>query len=520
MSAELAPDIGSPVVRTMYGDVRGFRDGATFAWRSVPYAAPVAGRRRFRRPRPPRRWAGVRDCTRFGDIAPQGNDTMVPIEDGLRVGEDCLWVNVWSPLVRDDEPRPVMVWLHGGAYCLGTAAQAIYDGRKLAERGDVLVVGVNYRVGPLGFVDLSAFSTAEHVFEANLGLRDQIAALRWVRDNIAAFGGDPDNVTLFGESAGAGCVTTLMTVPEAEGLFHRAIAQSPPATSVYGRDRAGGVGKRFLELVGLPPARAAELFELPIGRLVAAGDTLAEEVPVKVPGTLAAAPVVDGELVPSYPVSAFQRGRSHRIPLIIGTNRDESSLFRLLRSPLMPVTPEAVNAMLRGVAADHPELPPERIAEIVSAYPDLSTMRGAMALSTDAAFRMPAMWIADAHAKHSPTWVYRFDHATPMLRAARLGAGHATELAYVFGNYGTLNVDPTFWLGGRKTALEVSGRIQRRWLAFAGYGVPAALDGSKHWTPYRADERKTLVIGTRDTVVADPDRDLRLAWGEAPMGFS
>lgn len=520
MSAELVPDIGSPVVRTTYGDVRGFRDGATFAWRSVPYAAPVTGRFRFRAPCPPERWEGVRDCTRFGDIAPQGDNTMVPIEDGLRVGEDCLWVNVWSPLIRDDEPRPVLVWLHGGAYCLGTAAQALYEGRKLAERGDVLVVGVNYRLGVLGFVDLSEYSGGEQMFESNLGLRDQIAALRWVRENIAAFGGDPDNVTLFGESAGAGCVTTLMTVPAAAGLFHRAIAQSPPATSVYGHDRAAGVGRRFLELVGLPPADAGALSDVPLDRLIAASDTLVGEVPVKVPGTLATAPVVDGDLVPSYPVSAFQLGRSHRIPLIIGTNRDESSLFRLMRSPLVPVTPNAVNAMLHGVAVDHPELPPERIAEIVSAYPDLSKSRGAMALSTDAAFRMPAMWIADAHAKHSPTWMYRFDHATPMLRAARLGAGHATELAYVFGNFGTLNHDPTFWLGGRKTALEVSGRIQRRWLAFAGFGVPAALDGSKHWTPYRADERKTLVIDTHDTVVADPDGDLRLAWGNAPMGFS
>lgn len=519
MTAELVQEIGSPVVRTDHGDVAGFRDGSTFVWRSIPYAAPVTGVHRFHRPRQPQSWAGVRDCTEFGPIAPQGLDNMVPVDQGLRVGEDCLWLNVWAP-VRNDEPRPVLVWLHGGAYCLGTAAQAIYDGRHLAELGDVIVVSVNYRIGALGFLDLSSLSGNGYEFETNLGLRDQIAALEWVRENIGAFGGDPDNVTLFGESSGAGCVTTLMTVPSAEGLFQRAIAQSPPATSVYGPVRAAGVARRFLELIELPPERAAELVDLPLDRIVKASNTLVDEVPARVPGTLATAPVVDGELVPMYPVTAFQQGRSHRIPLIIGTNRDEASLFRLLRSPLMPVTPDAVNAMLRAVEADHPEMSHERIAEIVSAYPDLGKAKGALALSTDAAFRMPSLWIADAHSRHSPTWMYRFDHATPMLRAARLGAGHATELAYVFGNFGTLNHDPTFWLGGRKTALEVSGRIQRRWLAFAGYGVPAALDGSKHWAPYRENTRSTLLIDTHDSVVVDPDRGLREAWGDQPMGFS
>jgi para-nitrobenzyl esterase len=241
---------------------------------------------------------------------------------------------------------------------------------------------------------------------------------------------------------------------------------------------------------------------------------------LKEPGRLAAAPVVDGDLLPTYPIDRFQRGRSHRVPLIIGTNKDEASLFRVFRSPIMPVTPDAVNAMLRDVAANHPELSHERIAEITSAYPDLDKTRGALAMSTDAAFRMPAHWVADAHAGHSPTWMYRFDHATPMLKAARVGAGHATELPYVFGNFGTFNHDPTFWLGGRKVATEVSGRMMRRWLAFATHGVPAAIDGSKHWPPYRPSDRATLLIDAIDRVIDNPDRDLHTVWGEQAVGFS
>ncbi|TSD93967.1 carboxylesterase/lipase family protein [Skermania sp. ID1734] len=507
------------VVDTRYGSVRGFHDGDICVWRSIPYAAAPVGDLRFRGPVPPPTWTGVRDCTEFGEIAPQGVGVAVPIEPELRIGEDCLWLNVWSP-GADDAKRPVLVWLHGGAYFLGTAAQRIYDGAQLADMGDVVVVGVNYRLGVLGFVDLSSMSTDTRTFETNLGLRDQIAALEWVRDNIAAFGGDPHRVTVFGESSGAGCVTTLMTSPAAEGLFHAAIAQSPPATSVYGAERAAGVANRYLEILDVAPERASELYELPIETILAAGDVLIDEVPTKVPGTIAAAPVVDGDIVPDYPVAAFRKGRSHRIPLIIGTNRDETSLFRLLKSPLMPITPDGINAMFSAIASDHPELEPQRLAEIMAAYPDAAKARGAEAISRDAAFRMPCIWVAEAHSRHSPTWCYRFDYATPMLRAARVGAGHATELPYVFGNFGTLNRDPTFWLGGRKTAMEISGRVQRRWLAFAAHGVPAAIDGSKHWPPYNESTRRTLLIDAHDSVSDDPDASLRAAWGDDVMGFS
>ncbi|KAA0022440.1 carboxylesterase/lipase family protein [Antrihabitans cavernicola] len=512
-------EAATPIVSTKYGDVAGRRDGTTRVWKAIPFAAEPTGPLRFRAPVPPEPWNGVRECTEFGKIAPQGVAVSVPVDPGLKAGEDCLWLNVWSP-AEEAAPRPVLVWIHGGAYCLGSSAQRIYDGKMLAELGDCVIVTFNYRLGALGFLDLSSFSTDEHVFESNLGLRDQIAALEWVRDNIAAFGGDPGNVTLFGESSGGGSVTTLMTSPHAEGLFHQAIAQSPPATSVYGPERAAGVARRFLEVLDLSPERAGDLYDLPIMEIIEASDALVDEIPEKVPGTLAMAPVVDGDIVPRYPVAAFQKGLSHRIPLIIGTNHDEASLFRLIKSSLMPVTPDAVNAMLSGIAVDHPDLSPERLAEIISAYPDASKAKGAQALSQDAAFRMPSIWIAEAHSRHSATWLYRFDHATPMLKAARVGAGHATELPYVFGNFGAFDHDPTFWLGGRKSAMEVSGRIQRRWLAFAAHGVPAAIDGSKHWPSYNEESRATLLIDSTDAVIDDPDKDLRSAWGDEVMAFS
>lgn len=506
-------------VHTPCGDVIGHRDGTVVAWKGIPYAASTGGQHRFKAPRPVEPWSEPKDCVKFGPVAPQGLDNPVPMDPDTPMSEDCLSVNVWAP-EPDGTPRPVMVWIHGGAYSLGSSAQTVYDGRHLAELGDLVIVTVNYRIGAFGFLDLSSFSTEQTEFDANVGLRDMIAALRWVQESIGAFGGDASNVTLFGESSGGASVTTLMTSPATEGLFHRAIVQSAPATSVYGQDRAAQVAARFLEIVDVTPDRIDELKTIDMQRLVAASDTLCYDVPARVPGTLGLAPVVDGEIVPRYPVAAFQKGFAHRIPLIIGTNHDEASIFRLMKSPLMPVTSDTVSEMFRAIANDHSDLPAFRVAEIMSAYPDRSKTAGALAMSRDAGFKMPSLWIADAHSRHSPVWMYRFDHATPMLRAARIGAGHATEIPYVFGNFGTLNRDPTFWLGGRKAAMAVSARVMKRWVAFARHGVPATLDGAKHWPKYAEPTRATLVIDGQDTVVDDPDGDLRVAWGDRVLGFS
>ncbi|OAK53714.1 carboxylesterase/lipase family protein [Rhodococcoides kyotonense] len=506
-------------VDTAYGEAIGYRDGDVFAWKGIPYAAAPEGHLRFRAPRPPQPWTEPRECRSFGAIAPQSRNGPVPIDQAIPMSEDCLSLNIWAP-EPDGAPRPVMVWIHGGAYSIGSSAQSVYDGRNLAELGDLVVVTINYRLGAFGFLDLSSFTTRDAVFETNLGLRDQIAALEWVQQCIAAFGGDPERVTVFGESSGGASITTLMTSPKADGLFSQAIVQSAPSTSVYGPERAAVVASRFLELIDVTPDRIDELLSMDFRKLVAAGDTLCYEIPTRSPGTLGLAPVVDGDVVPRYPVAAFQKGHAHRIPLIIGTNHDEASIFRLMKSPLMPVTSDTVSEMFRAIANDHADLPAFRVAEIMSAYPDRSKPAGALAMSRDAGFRMPSLWIADAHSRHAPVWMYRFDHATPMLRAARIGAGHATELPYVFGNFGTLNRDPTFWLGGRKSATAVSARIMKRWVAFARHGVPATLDGAKHWAPYTEPTWSTLVIDSQDQLVDDPDSAMRAAWGDKVLGFS
>jgi para-nitrobenzyl esterase len=508
-----------PIVDTAYGPVRGVDDGSVKVWRGVRYAAPPSGEFRWRAPRPPEPWTEPADATRVGPACPQPTDPRIPVDLGAPQGEDCLTLNVWaSSDTRPGDGKPVLVWVHGGAYILGSAAQPLYRGGVLAGTGEAVIVTLNYRLGAFGFMDLSSFSTPRTRFEANLGLRDVLFALKWVRDNVAAFGGDPGRVTLFGESAGGGIVTTLLASPEAAGLFAGAIAQSSPVTSVYDASRARRVAEQFLDVLGFDAGDADRLATAPTGELLTASKRLFDDVPVRTPGTLGFAPIVDGDLVPDYPVNVARAGNTHPVPLIIGTNRHEAALFRFMKSPLMPITPEAIKAMFSEIAAEQPDLRLPTEAELQAAYRGRGKTPG-MGVARDIGFRMPSIWFAEGHGRVAPVFAYRFDWATPMLRMLRLGAAHATELPYVWGNLVMGPRDPTFKLGGLKTGTAVSERVRTRWLNFAAHGEPDGLPGEPRWRPYRESDRATLVIDKRDAVVDDPDRDMRAAWGDAVLSF-
>ncbi len=517
----------APVVETTYGPVRGSTEGAVSSWKGIRYAAPPVGPLRFRAPVPPQPWTEIQDATEFGPCEPQSRLSMIPLGENVPMDEDCLFLNVWAPgPVGSDAPgKPVMVWIHGGAYFRGASSQPLFDATTLAENGDVVVVSINYRIGVFGFVDFSSFNSEEHTFEPNVALRDMIAALQWVQGNIAAFGGDPNRVALFGESAGGGAVTTLMTVPSARGLFHRAIAESSPATSVYGSERGEIVAKLFLEIfsgggdLGLLRSTSAE-------DMIGPSDELFARVPQETPGTLAFAPIVDGDLLPDYPVRAFRHGSAHPIPLIIGTNKDESSLFRMMKSPLMPIDPVVITSMFAEIADEHPGLELPDHSQIEGAYSGLSKLGAGLGLTRDFGFRLPTLWIAEAHSKIAPTWLYRFDYAPPMLMALKIGATHGTELAYVFGNINHGARDITYKLGGLSTARHVSERMQARWLDFAraagdyGTGADRELGADPGWPTYDTDTRSTLLIDKHDTVVADLDCEIREAWGDTVIAFT
>lgn len=515
-----------PVVTTHLGPVRGRRaestEGAVNVWRGMPFAAAPVGELRWRRAQPPVPYENEFDAGANGPVCPQEKNPAIALGPGTEMSEDCLRLNVWAPAGATPESKlPVMVWIHGGAYVFGSGTQPLYDGTQLAATGDVVVVTFNYRLGALGFADLS---TLGEQFETNTALSDVLAALRWVQETIEAFGGDPANVTVFGESAGGGIVTTLLTMPVAEGLFHRAIAQSSPATSMYDHDRARRVTRSFLRALGVgapdgeTPTPEA-LFDPDPAAIVAASMRVFADVPADSPGTIAFAPVIDGDLVQRHPIDVYRDGSSLPVPLLIGTNRDEANLFKWMKSPLMPITPHDITRMFADIAREYPHVTLPARAEIIAAYSGLKPKVAGLGVARDVAFRMPTLWVADAHSTRAPVFVYRFDWATRMLRALRLGAAHATELPYVWGNLVAGSRDITFLLGGRADGADVSRRLMRRWTSFARTGVPHTDEVHPEWPGYHTGTRSVLVVDAQDRVVDDLDADLRRTWGDEVLGF-
>ena len=478
-------------------------------WRGVHYAAPPVGMLRFRAPAPVVAWKGVRDATDFGAVAPQdrkgqflGPATHVPI------AEDCLTLNVIAP--AEGAGLPVMVWVHGGAYSVGSSREIRHQGEVLVRRG-VIFVSMNYRLGALGFLDFSSFSTDERLFETNLGLRDVVASLEWVRDNIRAFGGDPDNVTVFGESAGANAVTTLLTVPSARGLFIRAIAQSSPANAIYPADVTAVWAREYVELLSevvdnsstdstSPEDAGAVLATASIDDLVAATTRMQLLTPDRHPGTIALCPVIDGDFLPERPLDAFKAGRAHPVPLLIGTNEREGSLFRG-RLDILATTPSRIRAIFSKTRKRSRKA-------LKSLYPGLPDRRSAADFGGDYAFWYPSVKVAERHSRFAPVYVYRFDIAPRLALMAGYDATHGLELFALFDR-----MDGTFGrvmgaLGGRGAFKRAGVRMQRNWVQFA-------TDGSlEAWPKYNTRSRRTLIIDSADRVEKDPRGDRRRAWQE------
>lgn len=502
------------------GRFRGSLEDGVRVWRGIRYAQPPTGDARWRAPQPAPPLPDIVDALAFGPVCPQPINPAVPLPHDAVFDEDCLSLNVWAP--ADATNAPVMVWLHGGAYTFGSSSQSIYDGAALAASG-VVIVTVNYRVGALGFLDLTSFGEPGE-FDSNLALRDALLALHWVQTNITAFGGDPARVTLFGESAGGGLVTTLLAVPSAAGLFHRAIAQSSPASSVYGVARAAEAAKQFLLDSGVSTADPEELRRIPAEELATRSARLFAEVPQQAPGTIAFAPVIDGELLPEAPVTVLREGRGLPVPLIIGTNKDEASVFKFMKSPLLPISDERIREMLADIARERPEAQPPEMAQIRLAYEGVRRQAIGTGIARDIGFRLPSLWIAEGHSEVAPVWLYRFDQATPMLKLIGLGATHASELAYVWRRLDDASMEFSFRLGGRTRAARVSARMSARWLAFARGETPDAAaaatpDRAPDWPRFDAAERSTLIIDTVDRVESDPDAKLRAGWGDEILAF-
>lgn len=439
-------------VDTASGPVRGQRLADVTVFRGLPYAAAPVGALRWQEPQAVTPWTGERAALEAGAACPQKRG--LSLEGGGdpgRLDEDCLFVDVFTPAADPQAKRPVMVWLHGGALIFGSGGLAIYDGSAFARRG-VVVVTVNYRLGPLGFFAHPSLERTRPGGPVNFGLLDQIAALRWVRQNIAAFGGDPGNVTVFGQSAGAESVLALMASPLASGLFTRAIAQSPYGVPSATRTKAVGVGSAVASALGLPGARATleALRSIPAERYAALeGKGL----------SLAPTFVVGDAAVPVPLLQAFRRGREAPLPLMIGSNGDDASV-----ALAFGIRPAALVAQLgRGKGL---------VARLYPGIDDDAELGRQVA--RDAVFTAFVRRIAFLHASRAPTFRYYFDHASAP------GAGHGAEVPFVFGT-----TDACRCLAAAPTATDhaVERRTGDRWVSFATTGVPAGD------VPWPADDR-------------------------------
>ncbi|NKY34457.1 carboxylesterase/lipase family protein [Nocardia speluncae] len=508
-AAEHIGDGGAPIsgghvteqVTTADGVVRGGRGRRVRYWRSLPYAAPPVGDLRFRAPQPVQPWTDIRDATYFRAAGIQpGFGVRIGPRKLQEMSEDSLTLNVVAPAAPAVRPRPVMVFIHGGGNLFGTSALRLYAGVQLAADGDVVMVSINYRLGAFGYADFSEFSTPDSPYDSNLGLRDQIAALRWVQTNIAEFGGDPGNVTIFGESAGAHAVLSLLATPSAAGLFHRGIAQSPPADWGLTIAEASEFAHRVLAELSIAPQDANRLLrEVDPHDIRRAFNRASNAAMAEFPGFFPAAPVADGDLLPRTPIDAFAEGHTHRVPLIIGTCRNEGALFNRFTDSL-PTRPERLKRALSLAGPDH-------YPQVFYTYPGFPGEAAAIRAGGDYFFWRPSLEVMEGHSRHSPTYAYRYDFAPRLLRMYKLGATHATDLLPTFGAvYEPWSRALTIG-GSRRGLLAVTRRIQDNWLNFARTGEPLPV-----WPRYTEADRSTLIIDDPGRVDNDPDSAQRKLW--------
>ncbi|MDX2001342.1 MAG: carboxylesterase/lipase family protein [Chitinophagales bacterium] len=487
-------------VSTKLGLLSGYENNGISIWKGIPYAKAPVGDLRFRAPQPMDPWQGVKACKEYCPTCVQYKG---PLRDGQPEIEDCLYLNVWSP-AADGKKRPVMVWIHGGGFIGGAGSNDMYEATKMSKRGDVVVVTINYRLGPLGFLYFKDIAKGKEGFEDNLGIKDQVAALQWVKDNISAFGGDPNQVTIFGESAGAISVQTLMAVPAAEGLFQKAIVQSGNSDILWSPQAATMVTKRYLELLKISPDSLEALKRIDKDTLATYLTVLLKEL-FKEPKIMKLfAPTIDGEFIPEPITTAIAKGASNHIPLLIGTNKDEANLFATKRLGLAPTNAKDLAPYLL-ILNDSVR------NKLISAYKAYPKRSGIMSLLTDATFAIPSIRFAEGHSLYAPTYMYRFDWSSFPLKLLKLGACHGIDIPFVFGNFGNGLGKRVTTLAAKKPIRRLSNEVQTAWINFAKTGNPNG-KAVTEWPRYDAQQRQTLVFGKKSKVQKDPKATERTAW--------
>lgn len=485
------------IIETTYGKVLGKKENGVYVWKGIPYAQAPIGSLRFREPHPPEKWSHTKECTEFGPIAYQPSLEIMNFlgTNSTNMSEDCLKLNIWSPNI-DNKKRPVLVWIHGGAFISGSGSSPIYDGSTFASNGDLVVVTFNYRLGILGFLHLAELGGEEYSISGNCGILDQIAALQWVKDNIAAFGGDPDQVTIFGESAGAMSIGTLLATPKAKGLFSKAILQSGAANHVLPSNKATKNAEFLLSVLNINKDEIKRLEQLPVEQLV--------EASTKLP-MMSLIPVIDGVVLPKHPKELLKEGSASHIPILIGTNKDEYRLFTFFDLTWKKKDAKEIEKIFEltfgkrwSAIAEHFGNNEGELNQVL--YEQLMTTM---------TFSSPAHQMAEFQVKNdAPVWMYRFDWESRAF-AGQLKSCHALEIPFVWN---TINKPGINHLTGDSPDRNAIASIMHyAWIAFAHSGNPNTTD-LPDWPKYELENRSTMIFDTFCKVTNDPDCDTRIKW--------
>jgi para-nitrobenzyl esterase len=493
----------SVIVETSAGKIRGVVNRDINTFKGVPYGASTAGKNRFMPPVKMPSWFGIRDATAYGPTAPQAAQP-----EGPAAGEDCLVLNVFTPGVDDRRRRPVMVWLHGGGFRSGSGSAPILDGTSLARAHDVVVVTLNHRLNVFGFTYLAEAAGAEFASAAAVGMLDIVAALEWVRDNIERFGGDPKHVTLFGQSGGGRKIATLMSMPSAKGLFHRAIIESGAVLRLTTPEDGQRATEMLLAELGMNMSQARELQNVPMELLAQAGARLNEKFALREPGMTENSPVVDGTILPSHPWDPAAPALSADIPLLIGYARTEETWYDRptpqslaldevgLRTRVAERVGSNVDLVIEAFRAAHPRATPWDLWILIA------TEHPRGAYSRELAKRK-------ADQGGAPAYFYRFDWETPE-GGGHMRSPHTVEIPFVFNNIeiaGPL-------ISKMPEAHALAAKVSAAWAAFARTGNPNVPE-LPAWPAYSAATRDTLLFNNEIRVEQDPDRGPRLAMEQA-----
>ena len=503
------------IATTSAGRIRGIASEGINVFKGIPYGGTAAGNNRFMPPTKPAPWTGVRDALAYGPTAPQtvnrgsgparGSAAACP---SCEESEDCLVLNVFSPGLSDGRKRPVMVWLHGGGFATGSGSGPILDGTSLARHGDVVVVTINHRLNVFGFTYLGESEGSDFASSGAVGLLDIVAALQWVRDNIDRFGGDPNLVTIFGQSGGGRKVATLMAMPSAKGLFHRAIIESGAVLRLTTREDAVRTTDLLIAELGLAKGHARELQNVPMARLLAANAAVTSKLTFGEPGMVANSPTVDGAVIPNHPWDPSGPALSANIPLLIGYARTEETLY----DRPTPETLALDEAGLRARAEKRLGMNPERVIEVFrKAHPDATPWDLWILIATDHPRGTYSRELARRKALQAaaPAFAYRFDWETPE-GGGHMRSPHTIEVPFVFNNIKVAGP----LISKMPQAYALADKVSAAWVAFARTGNPNT-PGLPKWPAYSTTARDTMLFNNASRVEQDPDREPRLVIEQA-----